>query len=87
MIEPTISQPMTDFGRWQTHYWRTERRYYQADIMQDLFGVWLVKRSWGGLGSRARQSMTIPAADYEHALTLLKEVAKRRHQRGYVRFS
>lgn len=77
----------TDFSRWLTQCWRTERRYYQAELMQDLFGTWLVKRSWGGLGSRARQSKTMPAADYDHALTLLEDVGKRRQQRGYVRFS
>lgn len=76
--------PHADFERWITECWRTERRYYQADILQDLFGTWLLKRSWGGLGSRRRSSMTHVVTAYEEALQLLDEVAKKRLKRGYV---
>ena len=71
--------------RWLVQHWRTASRYYIAEVTQDLFGTWLLKRSWGGLGSRRGSSMTIPAENYEEALSLLADTAKRRHQRGYVR--
>jgi predicted DNA-binding WGR domain protein len=85
MNPDTPPLPFADFDRWITESWQTDQRYYQADIMQDLFGTWLVKRSWGGLGSRRGNSKTTSATDHDHALKLLSEVAKRRQQRGYVR--
>jgi hypothetical protein len=27
-------------------------RYYQVDLVQDLFGDWTLIQCWGGLGSR-----------------------------------
>lgn len=70
--------------RWITQRWQTARRYYVVEVTQDLFGNWLVKRSWGGLGSHRSNSVTMPANDYKQALKLLEDVAKRRQQRGYV---
>lgn len=70
---------------WSKTCWTTASRYYIAEVTQDLFGTWLLKRSWGGLGSRRGSSMTIPAENYEEALSLLADTAKRRQQRGYVR--
>lgn len=69
--------------KWITRRWTTDQRYYVVEIQQDLFGIWLVKRSWGGIGSRRGNSLTIPADSYEHALLLLAEVKKRRRTRGY----
>lgn len=69
--------------RWMTLRWQTDTRYYVAEVMQDLFGNWLLRRSWGGLRSARSQSMTVHADSYEHALQLLADVQKRRTQRGY----
>ena len=79
---PTLSQ--IDFDRWLSESWQTDRRYYQADIMQDLFGTWVLKRSWGGLGNHRRNSKTHAFAQYEEALQFFGQVAKRRQQRGYA---
>lgn len=81
-ISPPL--PHADFDRWISTSWQTDQRYYQVDIMQDLFGTWLLKRSWGGLHSRLGNSKTLAARDYEHALRLLEEVAKHREKRGYM---
>ena len=77
--------PFADFERWISQSWGTDCRYYRADIMQDLFGTWLLKRSWGSLHSGLGNNKTLVARDYEHALTLLEEVVRQRQQRGYVR--
>lgn len=69
--------------QWITQRWMTDCRYYMVEVVQDLFGVWLVKRNWGGIGSRRGNSLTTPAENYEHALQLLAEVGKRRHARRY----
>ena len=70
---------------WIRERWTTASRYYKVEIMQDLFGVWLVRRSWGGLMNHRGNSLSTPAESYEHACALLAEVEKRRTQRGYVR--
>jgi len=72
---------------WTKSCWTTASRYYIAEVTQDLFGTWLLRRSWGGLGSRRGSSMTITAENYEEALSLLDDTAKRRLKRGYVRVS
>lgn len=68
---------------WLTQRWTTDHRYYVAEVVQDLFGVWLVKRSWGSIGTHRGGSQTQPAADYADAVQLLRQVEKRRKARGY----
>lgn len=83
MTETAPSSPI-EVDRWITKRWQTHRRYYVVEVTQNLWGNWLVRRSWGGLGNHRGNSMTTLAADYEQALQLLEEVTKRRQQRGYV---
>lgn len=73
-----------DFDRWISQSWRTDRRYYQVDISQDLFGAWVLKRSWGGLSNHQRNSKTHAFAEYEEALKFFGVVARKRQKRGYV---
>ena len=70
--------------QWMTLRWHTDRRYYVVEVMQDLFGVWMVKRSWGSLSSRAGNSKHMPAGSYEDALAQLETVSKTRLRRGYT---
>lgn len=85
MNSPSSSTPLPyAVNCWSKTCWTTASRYYIAEVMQDLFGTWLLKRSWGGLGSRRGSSMTIPAENYEEALSLLADTAKRRRKRGYI---
>jgi hypothetical protein len=74
----------TDVERWLTYRWQKGNRYYVAELMQDLFGAWLVRRTWGSIHSHRGHSITIRATDYEHALKLLREIEKRRTTRGYT---
>lgn len=67
-----------------TRRWRTDQRYYVAELTQDLFGVWLVKRSWGGLNNHRGSSKTTVAESYDHAQKLLADITKRRHTRQYA---
>ena len=32
--------------------WETNTRYYEAHLCQDLFGVWIVDKKWGGKFNR-----------------------------------
>lgn len=81
----TTPLPYLGFEYWSKTCWQTATRYYVAEIMQDLFGTWVLRRSWGGRGSRAGNSKIVVATDYEHAVQLLETVAKQRKARGYIR--
>ncbi|MDD4937138.1 MAG: hypothetical protein PHT60_15350 [Acidiphilium sp.] len=61
--------------------WETASRWYEAEIVCDLFGMWTVVRSWGGKGSRLHGSMTDvvdgPAAGSAYIDTLDKQRSRR----------
>jgi predicted DNA-binding WGR domain protein len=60
-----------------------KHRYYQADLVLDLFGDWSLVWAWGGLGSnRGRVRMTsVPSR--EAGLERIREIDERRRRRGY----
>lgn len=72
-----------DTNNWRMERWETDRRFYVAEVRQDLFGNWILIRSWGSLRTQRGNSMTVMAQDYCQARQLLEEVAKRRKARGY----
>ena len=59
-------------------------RYYQADLDVDLLGDWSVITAWGGLGSHWRRVRKTWVPTYQDGLKRLREIEKRRRQRGYV---
>jgi hypothetical protein len=58
-------------------------RYYQAHLIQDLFGEWTLIAVWGGLGSRRGGMHSTGVASYADGLKQLAAIGKRRRQRGY----
>ena len=58
-------------------------RYYQAELVQDLFGDWVVITAWGGLGSRRGRQRNLFVPSYEAGVQQLAAIDKRRRQRGY----
>jgi predicted DNA-binding WGR domain protein len=58
-------------------------RYYQAELVQDLFGDWTLILVWGGFGSRRGQVRVVYVASFAAGLERLESLAKRRRQRGY----
>jgi len=58
-------------------------RYYQAHLVQDLFGDWTLRKVWGGRGSRLGGMSLSGVASYEAGLEELDKLSKRRSQRGY----
>lgn len=77
----TVYQP----DRWQRHYWQTNQRYYVAEVTQDLFGNWLLRRCWGSRTSARGNQQHVAADNYPAALVALDEIAKKRKKRGYSR--
>ncbi|HQT89622.1 MAG TPA: WGR domain-containing protein [Acidiphilium sp.] len=59
-----------------------ERRFYQIEIMADLFGAVVLARRWGRIGRSCRMRLE-PYADFGSALNALATLARRKRQRGY----
>ena len=59
-------------------------RYYQADLVMDLFGDWTLVYCWGGLGSRRSGYRLEGVSSYAEGLGRIDALNRRRRQRGYV---
>ena len=73
----------------QMWYWINleKRRYYQADLLKDLFGDWTLVCGWGSLETRHGNRRIDGLASYEEGLRKIDALDVRRHRRGYVRVS
>lgn len=58
-------------------------RYYTAQLHQDLWGDWVVTRTWGRKGTRLGRSMNVLCESYEAGMKELESVQLRRKQHGY----
>ena len=87
--KPTLDvKVVEEEGSWATLYWEKEipnkpARYYKAEITEDLFDI-IVLCQWGTVGTSRGGSKSYPVQDIEHAYQRLKEIKKRRKQRGYI---
>ena len=62
--------------------WEKGHRYYEAHVMEDLYG-WVFVRTWGKKDTRLGRSMRVRVNSCEEGLKAMKEVKKRREYRGY----
>lgn len=72
---------------WITQRWvnNQTRRYYEVRLCQNLFGEWVVRLSWGGIGNRLGGEGERQVADYPAALAEMEAVSQRRRRHGYER--
>ena len=70
--------------KWHYSTWKKNTRLYRIDLCQDIFGNWIVLRTWGSNLSRGagRSTYTI-CHDFETAWDLFEKQENRRCQRGY----
>ena len=59
-------------------------RYYQADLVQDLFGEWTLVCIWGGLGTAYGGYSITGVASHEEGLHRLDALDRLRRQHGYL---
>ena len=59
-------------------------RYYQADLVQDLFGEWTLVCSWGGLGTALGGFNSTGVASHEDGLRRLEALDSLRRRHGYL---
>lgn len=63
--------------------WERETRYFEARLIQDLFGTWVIKRIWGRKNTRIGQIRSKPVKSYDDGLSLLDTIERQRLSRGY----
>ena len=63
---------------------RNMHRFYSLDVQPDLFGAWMLMRSWGRLGS-AGQARGEPYENPADANAALERQRRVKERRGYVR--
>jgi hypothetical protein len=74
---------MFSIHQWTVQRWHSANRYYTAEIIQDLFGCWIVRCGWGGLHNRKGNVKEEALSSYLEALMELQKIGRRREQRGY----
>lgn len=74
---------MFERDRWINRRWQSESRYYTVEILQDLFGEWSLRASWGGLGGRRGNIQVKHMPNYASAIAAMNQITKRRQVRGY----
>lgn len=69
---------------WVRVRWERGTRYYEAYVHQDLWGAWVLTRSWGRRGTRLGRTMDLPCLSYPDARARLAALDRRRKRRGYT---
>ncbi len=78
--EATVHAEEIPFSvRWEN---RLTGRYYTVYFGQDLWGLCLVKM-WGAVNQPTGGKRSLPCQTIEEGLRGIKEIAKKRAQRGY----
>jgi len=57
-------------------------RFYRMDVGRDLFGAWILLRSWGRIGTRGRDRIDSFASRAE-AVKAQGALIAAKHRRGY----
>jgi predicted DNA-binding WGR domain protein len=67
-------------------YWVNDekQRYYQADLVQDLFGDWTIIRAWGGLHAKQGNMEVVCVKNEEQGWQKLEQLKRERKRRGYA---
>lgn len=64
--------------------WQKETRFYIIELCQDLWGNWLLKKTWGSAAKiDLGRSVSTVCSDYEAGVELYYKAEKRRLLRGY----
>jgi hypothetical protein len=66
-------------------YWvnSEKRRYYQAHLVVDLLGDWVLLTAWGSVDSHRGNMRSTLVESHADGLERIQAIDKRRRQRGY----
>ncbi|WXG53370.1 MAG: WGR domain-containing protein [Candidatus Sedimenticola sp. (ex Thyasira tokunagai)] len=65
--------------------WTKGTRYYSVRLERDLFGAWVVTRTWGRIGTSMGRIRSDPASSFEEGLSQIEAIEKNRVSHGYTR--
>ena len=69
----------------RSHWVHPEKqRYYQADLVKDLFGEWTLIWAWGSMETSRGKHRITGIASHEEGLRRVTAMDIRRRKRGYV---
>jgi predicted DNA-binding WGR domain protein len=73
------------YHQWLHYRWENAqtRRYYEAQVVNNLFNEWEVFCLWCGIGTRLGGSTVIPLNSPDEAQATLAKIEARRTQRHY----
>lgn len=72
--------------QWQTSSWVKDTRFYSIRLCQNIFGDWIVQRTWGRNRTKgAGQSLTTDCENYQQGLAIFQQQQDRRLKRGYIK--
>ncbi|MEH6627882.1 MAG: WGR domain-containing protein [Motiliproteus sp.] len=66
-----------------TAVWRKQEHYFIVRLSQDLFGDWVVIRSWGNLNNNLGGCKQDVISCQQKALSLFDSISQRQLKRGY----
>jgi hypothetical protein len=70
--------------KWIQSKWRKGTRFYRLDLCQNLWGNWVVRRTWGSAVLKDfGKSLDTECLDRDIALEIYGKLERRREKRGY----
>ncbi|OKH24486.1 hypothetical protein NIES593_07360 [Hydrococcus rivularis NIES-593] len=75
-----------EHNKWLQSNWRRDTRLYSLTLCQNLFGAWVVTKTWGSAINRGfGKSKDLICPDYQSGLEIYQKLQQRRERRGYQR--
>jgi hypothetical protein len=75
-----------EHNKWIESKWQRETRLYTLTLCQNLWGVWVITKTWGSAIKRGfGKSQDLICSDYQSGLETYYKLQQRREKRGYKR--
>jgi predicted DNA-binding WGR domain protein len=78
-----VDYMQNDHKNYYCFEWYNTTRYYCLEISKDLFGMWLVTRTWRSRVTKKGRSLTISVDTDEQMHRWITQVTDQRKRRGY----
>lgn len=75
-----------DLNNWIQSKWQRNTRFYTLTLCQNLFGNWIVQKTWGSAITKGfGKSKDLDCQDYQTGLETFNKLQQKREKRGYKR--
>jgi hypothetical protein len=73
-----------ELDKWIESKWQRDTRFYSLTLCQNLFGAWIVTKTWGSRIKRGfGKSQDLICSDYQSGLETYQKLQQKREKRGY----